>query len=98
MCLLYSKYVSQHPDAQVLRGSDGHLLPNIRTHIGKRLYFPVFNPIILKLILVSVFGSNFDVSNDFGNNTDSEVKIDVFVLKAQASLVENSGTVNYYNT
>ncbi|TMS06044.1 Suppressor of tumorigenicity 7 protein-like protein, partial [Larimichthys crocea] len=30
------KHVSQHLDAQVLRGSDGHFLPHIRTHIGYR--------------------------------------------------------------
>lgn len=35
-CLLYSKHVSQHLDAQILRGSDRHFLPHIRTHIGKK--------------------------------------------------------------
>lgn len=34
-CLLHSEHVSEHADAQVLRGSDGNLLPHIRTHIGE---------------------------------------------------------------
>lgn len=34
---LHSKHVSQHPDPQVLRGSDGHLLPDIRSHTGEFL-------------------------------------------------------------
>lgn len=59
-CLLFSlclcsKHVSQHPDAQVLRGSDGHFLPHIRTHIGKNLSYHCLCLRSINLMLLSGF-------------------------------------------
>lgn len=73
LCLLYSKHVSQHPDTQVLRGSDRHFLPHIRTHIGKK---HSLSDITEADTPFSSYIYN-DVSNTFGSNTIFSHKVHI---------------------